>query len=271
MKRQIRMLLVAALATLAFTLTGCVKKETLNVSNGSLWFSAAEGEQTIVVTSDVAWTIQQNAADNWYSVSPTSGKAGTTTLTIHADAYIGDDYRDARMTIVSEKRRTKVVVTITQNLLEFDNITNKVFGTKKVEHWNTDAFNALVEDSYKMAEYDPYDTATGYTMFFLEDNIGVQADHHKQPTVYYQFTYYFDAINRILHVEFESAVPGTMLVNNAQVVTASDQMFRFQHEYESRWWERAELKKIGTIHPDAKAALLRKTSPKKDGPIFEID
>ena len=80
----------------------------------------------------------------------------------------------------------------------------KVFGVTSVEHWNTDYMNQMIEDSYKHKVYDPYDTATGYTMYFLADGTGVQMDHHKDTAVYYAFTYEYNPINQILHIEFET-------------------------------------------------------------------
>ena len=56
-----------------------------------------------------------------------------------------------------------------------------------------------------------------------------------------------------------------------EVLTASDPLFRFFHEYKDNWWERADMRKIGTINPDQKAFLRQKTIKRKENEgIFSI-
>lgn len=278
-RRQMRMVFMAFCAVCALTLTGCGRDYKITVSDDTLWFSSEESSQTIEIVSEGGWTIQKNEQADWYSVSPTSGTKGSATLTIQVNAYDGNDHRDASFTIVSEgRRKNNVIIRITQNLLEFGDITNTVFGVSKVEHWNTDAQNVFIEDSYVVKDFNPNDTATGYTMFFLENGTGVQTAHLSGVLTYYVFTYEYDPINRNLHVEFESVDPSVLLLNDAKVITASYEMFRFEHEYREHFWERAEMKKIGTIDPDAKDMILRMAKSsvayKKKGledPIFDLD
>ena len=60
-------------------------------------------------------------------------------------------------------------------------------------------------------------------------------------------------------------------VYNANVLTATEGMFRFQHEYKPNFWERAEMTKIGTINPNAKDIFTRATSKRKEnGPVFNL-
>ena len=55
------------------------------------------------------------------------------------------------------------------------------------------------------------------------------------------------------------------------MLTASDSLFRFIHEYKDHWWERADMRKIGTINPNAKAILKHKAIKRKgDEPIFQF-
>ena len=139
-----------------------------------------------------------------------------------------------------------------------------------LEHWNTDYYGQIIEDTYKHRTYNPYDTATGYTMYFLENGTGVQMDHHNDTAVYYAFSYVYNPVNQILHIEFET-VDDAPENYDPQVLTASDSLFRFIHEYKDHWWERADMRKIGTINPDAKAVLKHKAIKRKgDEPIFQF-
>ena len=107
-------------------------------------------------------------------------------------------------------------------------------------------------------------------MYFLENGTGVQMDHHKDTAVYSLFQYEYNPINQILHIEFET-------VNDApedydpQVLTASDSLFRFIHEYKDHWWERADMRKIGTVIPQERDFIKSVATKRKgDEPIFQF-
>lgn len=248
-------------------LVGCVKTYKILVSTQNLWFGLDAESQTMEITANCEWTITKNDDADWYKLSAMSGKKDAT-LTITVDPLTDGDFRGASFVINSPGGHVYRTVFVTQNKLDFNGLMNKVFGVMSVEYWNTDYYDQMIEDSYKHKVYDPYDTATGYTMYFLENGTGVQMDHHKDTAAYYVFHYEYNPINQILHIEFET-------VNDApenydpHVLTASDSLFRFIHEYKDHWWERADMRKIGTINPDAKAILKHKATKRKgDEPIF---
>ena len=96
-------------------------------------------------------------------------------------------------------------------------------------------------------------------------------DHHKDTAVYYFFQYEYNPINQILHIEFET-------VNDApenydpQVLTASDSLFRFIHEYKDHWWERADMRKVGEINPAEKTLIRRAATKRKEtGGVFQME
>ncbi len=268
MKKHIHLLAVAALLLIAASaLTGCVKTYKIQVPTNNLWFGLDAGSQTLDFTANCEWTITRNDNADWYTISTMSGK-NDGSLTITVEALEDGDFRGSSFVINSPGGHVYRTVFVSQNKLDFDGLYNKVFGVSSRETWNTDYMDQMIEDSYKHKIYDPYDTATGYTMYFLADGTGVQMDHHKDTAAYYAFRYEYDPINQILHIEFET-------VNDApenyapQVLTASDSLFRFIHEYKDHWWERADMRKIGTINPDARAIIKQKAIKRKgDGPIF---
>lgn len=267
MKKRINLLAIIGISLLTLCLAGCVKKYTMWVSSQDVRFGLEANTQTIVLRANCKWTISLTDDEDWYTISPMSGNANDSIITITVKEFNGD-YRGTSFVIDSPGAHVHRTVFVSQNKLDFEGLYNKVFGVSSVEHWNTDYMNQMIEDSYKPKEYDPYDTATGYTMYFLADGTGVQMDHHKDTAIYYAFTYEYNPINQILHIEFET-IDDSHENYDPQVLTASDSLFRFIHEYKDHWWERADMRKIGTINPDAKALLKHKAIKRKgDEPIF---
>lgn len=231
------------------------KKEVIELSKYELWFPKEAETKTIEVTANCKWTVTIDDNADWYTVSPMSGENGGS-LAISVQPYEGSDYRSSSFTLTSEHGFTTAKVFLSQNKLEFDEIFNMVFGVSKLERWNTDYFGQMIEDSYKHWEFNPYDTATGYRMYFFEDGHGVQRDHHNDSVVYYTFTYDYNAESRNLHIEFD-LVSDSLENYDVYVLTASEELFRFHHEYKPNFWERADMRKVGTITPGEKSLLMR--------------
>jgi len=198
-----------------------------------------------------------------------SGENGSQ-IAVAVQPYEGEDYRSSSFTITSERGFCTAKVYLSQNRLEFEDIFNMVFGVSKIEHWNTDYFGQMIEDSYRLYEFNPYDTTGGYMMYFFEDGTGVQRDHHDNAAVYYAFTYDYDAANRNLHIEFETVTDAPESYD-VSVLTASEELFRFFHEYKPNWWERADMRKVGTINPAEKSLFMRAAKKRKGNEgIFRI-
>lgn len=269
MKKKNIFIMMVLMAIVVLGLVSCVKKYTITVSTQELWFGLEAGEQTLKITANCKWTVTKNDDADWYTVSTTSGN-NDGTLTITVEALEDKDFRGSSFVISSPGGRVCRTVFITQNKLDFDGLINKVFGVMSVEHWNTDYYGQMIEDSYKHKEYNPYDTATGYTMYFLADGTGVQMDHHKDEVVFYTFNYEYNSIEQILHIEFET-VSGAPESYDPQVLTASDSLYRFIHEYKPNWWERADMRRIGTINPSKASSLMRSAKKRESNmPIFQF-
>ena len=273
MKNSFKILTVAAVLLIAMVgLTGCVKKYSIQVSTNDLWFGVEAGSQTLEITANCDWTITRNDNADWYSIDMMSGSKDAS-ITVTVNAMEDADYRGSTFVIKSPGGHVYRTIFVTQNKLDFDGMVNKIFGVMELEHWNTDFFGQIIEDSYRHYTYDPYDTTMGYLMYFLENGQGVQRDRHNDTAVYYAFTYQYNPVDQILHIEFETVTDAPESYD-PQVLTASDSLYRFMHEYKPNWWERADMRKVGTINPGEKALLLTKRAMAKreeDGPIFKID
>lgn len=244
--------------------SGCVKDYSILVSSQDLRFGLASESQTVVVNANCKWTITKNDDADWYTISPMSGKANDSIITVTVNDYSGGDFRGSSFVISSPGGHVHRTVFVSQNKLEFYDMVNKIYGCMFREKWNTDFYGQIIEDSYKTYEYNPYDTTTGYLMYFLENGQGVQRDHHTDTVAYYMFTYQYDPVDQILHIAFETVTDAPENYD-PQVLTASDSLYRFMHEYKSNFWERADMRKIGTINPGEKTLLMRAVKKRKSG------
>ena len=265
MKKRNILLNLALFALAALSLVSC-KKESITLSMHELWFPTEASVQDITITANCKWSVSIDDDADWYTVDPMAGK---TDATLHVTVLPLEDNnsRSSSFTVTSAKGHVQVQVRISQNTnepTELQSIANMIFGVTTGAHWNTDYYGEVVEDSYIPFEFNPNDTTTGYFFYFLEDGSGVQKDSHADSTVYYLYTYEFDPFNRILHIEFETVSDTVAEVYNAPVLCATEEVFRIMHEYKPNFWERFDMKKIGTITPQQKAIMKRKAK-KRDG------
>lgn len=264
------MTLAALVVISVAAFVGCSKPDSIVVSTQNLWYGLEAGTQTIEITSNCKWTVIRNDNADWYSITPMNGKNdGSVTVTVQP--MENADYRGSSFVISSPGGHVRRTVFVSQNKLHFDGMVNKVFGVMCVEHWNTDYFGQIIEDSYKIKEFNPYDTTTGYLMYFREDGKGLQRDHHNDTAVYYAFDYEYDPVNQILHIEFETTTDSPESYSPT-VLTASDSLYRFIHEYKPNFWERADMRKVGIIQSDDNVFQKRAAKKRKEtGGVFQIE
>ena len=253
-----------------FCMSGCVKDYSITVSTQDLRFGLEAESQTMIVNANCRWKVTKNDDADWYTVSPMSGRTNDSIITVTVKDYSGGDFRGSSFVISSPGGHVYRTVFVSQNKLDFDGMINKIFGVMSLEKWNTDYYGQIVESSYRHKIYDPYDTTKGYLMYFLEDGKGVQRDHHNDTVVYFEFTYDYNPDDQILHVEFET-IYDTVEPYDAQVLTASDSLYRFMHEHHPHWWERADMRKVGVLEPEERSSLLQKAKKRKGGEGIFMD
>ncbi len=96
--KQIRILLLCLTVFLTPVLLSCEREEpTVDFSVTSLDIQSDGGSQTVTLTTNYDWTA--TASDPWIQVSPTSGKKGTTTLTLRIEANDKGTSRKGSVTI----------------------------------------------------------------------------------------------------------------------------------------------------------------------------
>ena len=269
MKKNINLMAVVFLFGIMTALTGCVKDYSVIVSSQDLRFGLESETQTMVINANCKWTITKNDDADWYTILPMSGKAKDSILTVTVNDYHNGDFRGSSFVINSPGGHIRRTVFVSQNKLDFNGVINKVFGLSYLEHWNTDFYGQIIEDTYEQWEFNPYDTTQGQLMYFFEDGQGVQRnrvlyDH----AIYFPFEYEYDSDNSILHLVFHLE-NDSLEPYSTQVLCASDSLYRIFHEYKPNFWERADMRKVGTIHPEEKSFLLQKKGIRKKGePVF---
>ena len=250
-------------------LTGCVEDYSILVSTQDLRFGLEAESQTMIVNANCKWEVIKNDDADWYTVSPMSGRAKDSVVTITVEDYSDGDFRGSSFVISSPGGHIRRTVFVSQNKLDFDGMINKVFGLTKLEHWNTDFFGQIVEDSYETWVFDPYDTTRGQLMYFFEHGQGVQRNRELfDHAIYFPFEYEYDADSSILHIVFH-LVNDSLEPYNPEVLCASDSLYRFMHEYKPDFFERADMRKVGTCSLDDHMMMRSKLSKRKQGgPIF---
>ena len=296
MKKEVSFSRVLLLIFIALSLVGC-KKEKITLSEYEFWFPGEACVQNIQVTANCDWTISIDDGADWYSIKKSidttvyseygsstyfiiyntaqtiSSGQGSMTLAIVVEPLEHQLERSSSFTITSDKGNVQLKVRVSQNTdepAELRSIENMVFGVATFTHWNVDYFGEVIEETYKRYEFNPNDTSVGYQMYFLEDSIGIQKDNHEDSTVYYQFKYFYDPDARIIHLDF--VVEGdTAEIYDAPVLVATEELFRFQHEYKPMRWELADMRKIGTILPQEKTRITKAIKKRKPtGGVFQF-
>jgi len=294
MRKKVSFVSVLLLIFLALSLVGC-KKEKITLSDYELWFPGEANVQSIQLTANCDWSISIDDGADWYSIRRSidttvfSEHGSSTFFIISNTPQIMSGYgsmalsivveplenlreRTSSFTITSDKGDVQVHVRVSQNTedpAELRSIANRVFGVSSVAHWNVDYFGEVIEETYKRYEYDPYDTASGYIMYFF-DSIGIQKDNHDDVSVYYQFKYTYNPDTRIIHFDFVTD-SDTTEIYDAPVLVATEEVFRFQHEYKPMRWELADMRKIGTINPQEKARIMQAAKKRKPkGGVFQF-
>ena len=277
MKKEVSFSRVLLLIFIALSLVGC-KKEKITLSEYEFWFPGEACVQNIQVTANCDWTISIDDGADWYSIKKSidttvysadgsstyfiindtaqtiSSGQGSMTLAIVVEPMENQLERSSSFTITSDKGNVQLKVRVSQNTddsVELRSIENMVFGVATFTHWNVDYFGEVIEETYKRYE-------------------GIQKDNHADSTVYYQFKYFYDPDARIIHLDF--VVEGdTTEIYDAPVLVATEELFRFQHEYKPMRWELADMRKIGTILPQEKTRITKAIKKRKPtGGVFQF-
>lgn len=253
-----------------------VTQNLLSLNTDDLWFDHRNQTKSIEISADCNWTVNIDDGADWYTVSPMSGgKCSHEPIDITVNLFEGPNFRSSSFTVSSENGELAIRVRLSQNIIEIESLTNTIFSPYHIEHWNTDFYGMLIEDSYLDVDPNPYDTVSlgSYVMYFKEAGIGMQKDSHADSTVYYPFTYSFDLPSRKLNIEFETPIEGEVEDYEVTVITATNEVFRFSHEYREDTWEMAAMTKIGDIVPaKGKGQGFKPVFSKRKGrgPIFQF-
>lgn len=121
-----------------------INKNSLAVSNSSLTFDAAAGQQTVNVTANCDWKVSSSAT--WLTINPTSGNANAT-LTLSAQENTTTTQREATVTVTGggftrtisvSQRGDDIRLSISPQTMEFDcNEEEKTLAITSNSSWTT--------------------------------------------------------------------------------------------------------------------------------------
>jgi hypothetical protein len=86
--------MAALLLVMAGVLAGCQNKDYhIWVSTQDIRFGLSPDTQTLIIRADCKWSIQRNDNEDWYTISPMSGTANDSIVTVTVKDYSEGDYR----------------------------------------------------------------------------------------------------------------------------------------------------------------------------------
>ena len=148
----------------------------------SMDFDTPSGEKKLTFTSNVAWTASVSGS-TWLSVTPTSGEAGTNTLTVKADENTTYDDRNAVITLTAGDSIRRVFVN--QKQLDALTLTSDRFevpvegGEVKIEVKSNINFEAVIPTEYQSWIHKPA-TTRGLTTSTLVYKIDKSEEYDKR-------------------------------------------------------------------------------------------
>lgn len=148
----------------------------------SMDFDSPSGEKKLTFTSNVAWTVSVSGS-TWLSVTPTSGEAGTNTLTVKADENTTYDDRNAVITLTAGDSIRRVFVN--QKQLDALTLTSDRFevpvegGEVKIEVKSNINFEAVIPTEYQSWIHKPA-TTRGLTSSTLVYKIDKSEEYDKR-------------------------------------------------------------------------------------------
>ena len=148
----------------------------------SMDFDSPSGEKKLTFTSNVAWTASVSGS-TWLSVTPTSGEAGTNTLTVKAEENTTYDDRNAVITLTAGDSIRRVFVN--QKQLDALTLTSDRFevpvegGEVKIEVKSNINFEAVIPTEYQSWIHKPA-TTRGLTTSTLVYKIDKSEEYDKR-------------------------------------------------------------------------------------------
>ena len=148
----------------------------------SMDFDSPSAEKKLTFTSNVAWTASVSGS-TWLSVTPTSGEAGTNTLTVKAEENTTYDDRNAVITLTAGDSIRRVFVN--QKQLDALTLTSDRFevpvegGEVKIEVKSNINFEAVIPTEYQSWIHKPA-TTRGLTTSTLVYKIDKSEEYDKR-------------------------------------------------------------------------------------------
>ena len=259
---------VLLVTLLVLTASSCRKKQHIVISKASMTYPYSGGNDVFRIEADCNWEVV--GAANWFTVNPTMGsKDGNVVVTVARNNSMQDRY--ATLYVVSENGKVRKSIDIIQTSADISVIINKVWFTLTDERWDTDYFNEVIPESYRIYSYYSNEGYENWFFYFLENNSGYQVRTFNGDTIYYpyNYTYYPDVDS--LDISFE--IEGDSIVRedyHTIVHQLDEENFVISHAYRPHQYEKITSVNVTGTRREVFRINPKKIQRKPKGPLIPV-
>lgn len=248
--------------------TSCGNMQHIDISKASMTYPYSGGNDVFRIEADCNWEVV--GAANWFTVNPTMGsKDGNVVVTVARNNSMQDRY--ATLYVVSENGKVRKSIDIIQTSADISVIINKVWFTLTDERWDTDYFNEVIPESYRIYSYYSNEGYENWFFYFLENNSGYQVRTFNGDTIYYpyNYTYYPDVDS--LDISFE--IEGDSIVRedyHTIVHQLDEENFVISHAYRPHQYEKITSVNVTGTRREVFRINPKKIQRKPKGPLIPV-
>ena len=267
MKRTTVCMVALWFAILALA-TSCGDKQHIIISKASMTYTYSGGNDVFQITADCGWEI--TGATNWITVNPTTGNGnGNVVVTVNRNTTSQD--RSVTLYVTSENGKVTKSIQIIQVRADINAIIRKVWFTLSDERWDTDYYNHVIPESYRIYNYYSNEGFENWFFYFLDDSTGYQIRTYQGDTIYYPYSFTFYPDVDSLDIFFQVVGDSTLLEDYHTIIhQLNNEFFVFSHAYRPHQFE-----KITTANVTGGQKGMFKVNPKKiqnkpKGPLIPV-
>lgn len=256
------------LFTLALLTTSCGKKQHIIISKAALTYTYSGGNDVFQITADCGWEV--SGMTNWITVNPTTGNGdGNVVVTVNRNTS-GQD-RNATLMITSENGKVRKSIQVIQVKADINAIIRKVWFTLTDERWDSDYFNQVIPDSYRIYRYYSNDEFEHWFFYFIDNSTGYQVRTYQGDTIYYPYTFTFYPDVDSLDISFEVIGDSTIMEDYHTIIhQLNNEFFVFSHAYRPHQFEKVTTANVTGDSKEVFRVNPKNIRTKPKGPLIPV-
>lgn len=262
---------IGALLSLSFLLASCCDNQHIEVNKDNIVFNSFGGTNLFWVVADCDWSIETNNASDWLTIEPLTGRAkDTTNVTLTAAPNEHQYDRSTRITIVSNNGKYQKEITVSQNKIDIDFISNKIWFLRTYERWDSNYLNVVIPESYRSWTYYTDFGNENWFFYFLNDLTGYEIRVRGNDTIYYPYDYVYYPEGDSLYVLFQNSEPNTKEDYHATIYELNSERFTFSDAYRPHQFEKLFLVNVSRGQRSDLKINPKKITKKPAGPLIQL-